>query len=52
MDSASLTMNLSGPVAAVGNITGTLTITGAPYPLGGATTTYSGSVQGSYLATQ
>ncbi|HXK02687.1 MAG TPA: hypothetical protein VMS37_09815 [Verrucomicrobiae bacterium] len=53
VSSTSMTLNLYPTVASYiygGNISGTLTITGTPYPLGGNTATLSGTVQGGYLA--
>jgi uncharacterized protein (TIGR03437 family) len=49
--SLSLTLHQTGPAGVLlGTISGTLTITGTPYPAGGNSVTLSGTVQGSYSA--
>jgi len=55
LSSASLTVTLnqtfSGDGVASGNLTGTLSITGTPYEVGGASVTVSGALIGTYDAT-
>ena len=50
---ASLTFTLAPKLAGfpTGNLSGTLSVTGTPYPGGGAPVTLSGAISGSYVAT-